>query len=148
MTRTCQWTMKRVGVGEELSTEVFRMGMIEMGQVWQRRVMDQDIFCSTKGSVVGAVMTVLLLQVGLIAGFWFFYRARQRLWDKANGVGDSQFPSHTLHHHQSPPSTGFSTSPEVIFRNVYDRLSAGGRRPFLIPFPNSASRSHHRETED
>lgn len=90
--------------------------------------------------MVGAIITVLLLQVGLVASFWFFYRSKQRLWDKAAGLEDSH--AHLPHTH-SNPSTAFATSPEVIFRNVYDRLSAGGRRPFLIPFPNSQSRPHH-----
>ena len=97
----------------------------------------QGYVCSSKGSVVGAIITVLLLQMGLAGSFWFFYQTKQRQWAKASGFQEP----HSLHssHPHSPSSTAnFSTSPEVIFRSVYDRLS---RRPFLIPFPNTQSQS-------
>jgi len=81
-------------------------------------------------------MTVILMQAGILAAFWFFYRTKQRHWEKTGGG----FNDSTMH---STQSSNFSSSPEVIFRSVYDRLSAGGRRPFLIPFPNSQSSSTH-----
>ncbi|CAG7728314.1 unnamed protein product [Allacma fusca] len=96
--------------------------------------------CSSKGSVVGAIITVLLLQMGLAGSFWFFYRTKQRQWAKSGGFQDPHLHSHP---HSSSSTANFSTSPEVIFRSVYDRLSAGGRRPFLIPFPNSQTTSAH-----
>ncbi|ODN02605.1 hypothetical protein Ocin01_04086, partial [Orchesella cincta] len=103
--------------------------------------------CSTKGSVVGAIFTVLLLQVGLLLSFWYFYRSKQRHWSKLGGIQDSPHQHHNLHSHSpshhTTSSSSFTTSPEVIFRSVYDRLSAGGRRPILIPYPNSQSSSAH-----
>jgi len=104
--------------------------------------------CSTKGSVVGAILTVLLLQIGLVAAFWVFYRSKQRQWDKLNGVDLDPRMMHS-HTHTTNTNSSFSTSPEVIFRSVYDRLSAGGRRPILIPYPNSqnSSSSHPRVDE-
>lgn len=99
--------------------------------------------CSTKGSVVGAIFTVLLLQVGLLLSFWYFYRSKQRHWSKLAGIQDSSTHHHSPHHHHhhTSSSSSFNTSPEVIFRSVYDRLSAGGRRPILIPYPNSQTSS-------
>lgn len=101
--------------------------------------------CSTKGSVVGAIISMFLLVIGLLGSFWVFYRSRQRHWMKLAGYNDSPLHSHS---HTPTSTANFSSSPEVIFRSVYDRLSAGGRRPFLIPFPNTQSSSHTHHSDD
>jgi len=95
---------------------------------------------------VGAILTVLLLQLGLVAAFWVFYRSKQRHWSKLAGDYDPRtIHSHTTH---STSSSSFPTSPEVIFRSVYDRLSAGGRRPILIPYPNSQNSTTHSRGDE
>lgn len=98
--------------------------------------------CSTKGSVVGAILTVLLLQLGLIGAFWVFYRSKQRHWEKLGGGDYDPRTIHSHTHSTTSSTSSFPTSPEVIFRSVYDRLSAGGRR-ILIPYPNSQNSSTH-----
>jgi len=103
----------------------------------------EGLVCSTKGSVVGAMLTAILLQIGLVAAFWLFYTSKQRHWSKL--VND--YDPRTIHSTTSSSSASFPSSPEVIFRSVYDRLSAGGRR-ILIPYPNSSNNSSTTHSRD
>ncbi|XP_034231598.1 uncharacterized protein LOC117639791 [Thrips palmi] len=65
--------------------------------------------CASQSSLIAATTSLMLLNAVLCVGFVFFYRVRKKQWSKA---GD---PSP----HFAPVQVGV---PEVLFRNVYDRL--------------------------
>ncbi|KAK3908976.1 Protein let-653 [Frankliniella fusca] len=65
--------------------------------------------CTPQSSLIAATTSLMLLNAALCVGFAFFYRVRKRQWSKSNDHG-TQF---------APVQVGV---PEVLFRNVYDRL--------------------------
>jgi hypothetical protein len=89
--------------------------------------------CTASSTVIASVFTTVFFNVGLVAGFIFFYRTKKREWQKLSGLDDSAF------HEQASSGGGFS--PEVLFRSVYDRLPP---RPSFSTLQSTISARHNK----
>jgi hypothetical protein len=79
---------------------------------------DEGYVCTASSTVIASVFTTIFFNVGLVAGFIFFYRTKKREWQKLSGFEDNT----TYHNQHTGGSGGAGFSPEVLFRSVYDRL--------------------------
>nr|CAD7433755.1 unnamed protein product [Timema monikensis] len=89
------------------SHNVYPERMYPSDQVYKNTYTGDEHICTPTSMVIASVLTLLFFNVGLVAGFIFFYRVRKKQWKKANSL-----------------ESNFSTIPipEVLFRSVYDRL--------------------------
>ena len=59
--------------------------------------MSENYMCTPTSTVIAAIMTLLILTVGAIAGFTFFYRTKKRQWQKfGSSIDNFSVPSQVL----------------------------------------------------
>jgi len=106
---------------------------------------DEGYVCTASSTVIASVFTTVFFNVGLVAGFIFFYRTKKREWQKLSGFGGGgggDSPTfHTGGGGGGGGSRGDIFSPEVLFRSVYDRLPP---RPSFSTLQNTISSRHEK----
>ena len=117
---------------------------------------DEGQVCTPSGTVAAAIVTVILLHLALVGGFTYFYRRKRRSWmnkdlnplsfhNPAGLPAYSTNPRNSLHHY---------TSPDIMFRNVYDHHTPGLNNPTfpnvsaMIPTPNYSKDPDHEKIKN
>ncbi|XP_059489112.1 uncharacterized protein LOC132204551 isoform X2 [Neocloeon triangulifer] len=112
--------------------------------VYPESVYSEDGFvCTPSSTIIASVFTTVFFNVGLVAGFVFFYRTKKKQWQKLSGYDNTTFQNPG----RADTSDGGSGifSPEVLFRSVYDRLPA---RPSFSNLQSTIAARHAKNDHE